>query len=218
MIYLLLGGAIFWLCLKNVRSIGGFEKGIDYIAAAMVTFISMIIIVGGLLSAIVMFAPTKQMEYNVPLVQLVLPDEEGIDEATYVTIANEEGGRQYNFIYKDDNDILELARVPVVDAKIREVGDGETVVPTYNYSYEVIDFGNSFFGWLARWGLLIDDYLKIEETRYFHVPLKGVRRGYRLNVNDVVALSGEADPEREESDNIGPRGPASGGDVDFEGE
>ena len=39
MVYIAFAAFVFYETLKNVRSVGGFDKGLDYVVAAITTFI-----------------------------------------------------------------------------------------------------------------------------------------------------------------------------------
>lgn len=179
MVYIAFAAFVFYQTLKNVRSVGGFDKGVDYVVAAIATFIFTLLFMVFAIWAMLALLPTKEVYENTPLVKIKLDDS---DIPTYITVSGEPGERVYNYIYRDEDDTFTINTTPVAETKIKE---GE--VPSLTYIYDVIDMRSPVWSFIARWGFFLDDYLKIHEVRYFSVPLNSVRRDYELSMDDIFA-------------------------------
>lgn len=180
MIYFAFAAAIFYATLRNVRSVGGFDKGLDYMVAAITTFIFTIVFVVFAAWAVLALLPTKEVYENTPLVEIKFDDS---DIPTYITVSGETGEKVYNYISKDEHGAFVISTVPVFETKIKE--STNTEVPSLIYNYEVIDMRHPIWSLIARWGFFLDDYLKIREVRYFTIPLNSVRRNYELTMDDI---------------------------------
>lgn len=180
MVYIIFAAIVFYATLKNVRSVGGFDKGVDYAVSAIATFIFTLLFMVFAIWAMLALLPTKEIYENTPLVKLRLDDS---DIPTYITVSGEPGARVYNYISKDEHGSFVINTVPVAETKIKESANTET--PSLTYNYEVIDMRHPVWGFIARWGFFLDDYLKTDENRYFSVPLNSVRRNYELTMDDI---------------------------------
>lgn len=182
MVYIAFAAFVFYQTLKNVRSVGGFDKGLDYVVAAITTFIFTLIFVIFAAWGMLVLLPSKEVYEYTPLVKLEFNDSE---IPTYITISGEPGGRVYNYIYRDEDDTFTIDTTPVVKTKVKE--SAKTEVPSLVYTYDVIDMRSPVCSFIARWGFFLDDYLKTNEKRYFTVPLNSVRRDYELSMDDIFA-------------------------------
>lgn len=180
MVYLIFAAIVFYATLRNVRSVGGFDKGLDYIVAAITTFIFTIMFVIFAAWVVLALLPTKEVYENTPLVEIKLDDS---DIPTYITVSGESGDKVYNYISKDEHGAFVIGTVPVFETKIKE--SAHTEVPSLTYNYEVIDMRHPVWSLIARWGFFLDDYLKTDENRYFTIPLNSVRRNYELTMDDI---------------------------------
>ena len=181
MIYLAFAAFIFYMTLKNVRSVGGFDKGLDYIVATITMFIFTLVFIVFTAWAMIALLPSREVYEQIPLVEIKLDDS---DIPTYVTISGEPGERVYNYIVRDENGSFVVKTAPATDTKVKESAD--TDVPSFTYNYEVIDMTSSpVWSFVARWVFLLDDYLKTDENRYFNIPLNSVRRDYELTMDDI---------------------------------
>lgn len=192
MIYVLLCIGIYIMALRNVRAIGGFERGVDYMASAIFTFIMMILVMTICVWGIIKFSPTHEVRNSTPIVKLNLSDEnnEGQEDLpdSYVTIANEREDREYNFIYVNEKyGNLELAREKVKDVRIREIEPNRNEPPAFVHRYEAIEY-KGIMAPIMKYGFFVDNHWKIREYKFLIVPLKGVRRGYRLEVDDILTI------------------------------
>ena len=176
MIYIIFAAIVFYATLKNVRSVGGFDKGVDYVVSAITTFIFTLLFMVFAIWTMLALLPTKEVYENTPLVKLKLDDS---DIPTYITVSGEPGKRVYNYISKDEHGSFVINTVPVSEIKIKESANIET--PSLIYNYEVIDMRSP----IVRWGFFLDDYLKTDENRYFSVPLNSIRRNYGLTMDDI---------------------------------
>lgn len=180
MIYLAFATFIFCMTLRNVRSVGGFDKGLDYVVATITMFIFTFVFIVFTAWAMIALLPSREVYEQTPLVEIKLDDS---DIPTYVTISGEPGERVYNYIVKDDNGSFVIKTAPAADTKIKE--SANTEVPSFTYNYEVIDMRSPLWSFVARWVFLLDDYLKTHENRYFNIPLNSVRRDYELTMDDI---------------------------------
>ena len=180
MVYFIFAGIVFYAVLKNVRSVGGFDKGVDYVVAAIATFIFTLLFMVFAIWGMLALLPSKEIYENTPLVQLKLDDS---DIPTYITVSGEPGARVYNYISKDEHGSFVINTVPVAETKIKEKANTE--IPSLTYNYEVIDMRHPVWSFVARWGFFLDDYLKTNENRYFSVPLNSIRRNYGLTMDDI---------------------------------
>ena len=180
MIYLAFAAFIFYMTLKNIRSVGGFDKGLDYIVATITMFIFTFVFIVFTAWAMIALSPSREVYERTPLVEIKLDDS---DIPTYVTISGEPGGRVYNYIVRDENGSFVIQTAPATDTKVKESADTE--VPSLTYNYEVIDMRSPLWSFVARWVFLLDDYSKTHENRYFSIPLNSVRRDYELTMDDI---------------------------------
>lgn len=180
MIYLAFAAFIFYMTLKNVRSVGGFDKGLDYIVATITMFIFTFVFIVFTAWAMIALLPSREVYVHTPLVEIKLDDS---DIPTYVTISGEPGERVYNYIVRDENGSFVIQTAPATDTKVKESADTE--VPSLTYNYEVIDMRSPLWSFVAQWVFLLDDYLKTDENRYFSIPLNSVRRDYELTMDDI---------------------------------
>ncbi len=178
--YIAFAAFIFYQTLKNVRSVGGFDKGLDYMVATITMFIFTFVFIVFTAWALLALLPSKEVYDNTPLVEIKLDDS---DIPTYITISGEPGGRVYNYIVKDEHGSFVIKTAPVSETKVKE--SANTDVPSLTYNYEVIDMTSPLWSFVARWGFLLDDYLKTDENRYFSIPLNSVRRDYELTMDDI---------------------------------
>ena len=180
MIYLAFAAFIFYMTLKNVRSVGGFDKGLDYIVATITMFIFTFVFIVFTAWAMIALLPSREVYEHTPLVEIKLDDS---DIPTYVTISGEPGERVYNYIVRDENGSFVIQTAPATDTKVKESADTE--IPSLTYNYEVIDMRSTLWSFVAQWVFLLDDYLKTDENRYFSIPLNSVRRDYELTMDDI---------------------------------
>lgn len=180
MVYIAFAAFVFYQTLKNVRSVGGFDKGLDYVVAAITTFIFTIVFIVFAAWGMLAILPSKEVCEYTPLVKLEFNDSE---IPTYITISGEPGKRVYNYIYRDEDDTFTINTTPVAETKIKE--SAKTDVPSLTYVYDVIDMRSPVWSFIARWGFFLDDYVKTHEVRYFSVPLNSVRRDYELSMDDI---------------------------------
>ena len=180
MVYIIFAVIVFYATLKNVRSVGGFDKGLDYVVATITMFIFTLVFIVFTAWAMIALLPSREVYENTPLVEIKLDDS---NIPTYVTISGEPGKRVYNYIVRDENGSFVIKIAPVADTKVKESAD--TDVPSFTYNYEVIDMRSPLWSFVARWGFLLDDYLKTHENRYFNIPLNSVRRDYELTMDDI---------------------------------
>ena len=180
MIYIIFAAIVFYATLRNVRSVGGFDKGLDYAVAGITTFIFTLVFIVFAVWAMIALLPSREVYKQIPLVEIKLDDS---DIPTYVTISGEPGERVYNYIVRDENGSFVIKTAPETDTKVKESAD--TDVPSFTYNYEVIDMRHPVWSFIARWGFFLDDYLKTHENRYFSIPLNSVRRNYELTMDDI---------------------------------
>ena len=180
MIYIIFAAVVFYVTLRNVRSVGGFDKGVDYVVSAITTFIFTLLFIVFVIGEMLVLLPTKEVYENTPLVEIKLDDS---NIPTYITVSGEPGERVYNYISKDEHGSFVINTVPVAEIRIKESANTET--PSLIYNYEVIDIRHPVWSFIVRWGFFLDNYLKTDENRYFSVPLNSVRRNYELNMDDI---------------------------------
>ena len=180
MIYLAFAALVFYMTLKNVRSVGGFDKGLDYMVATITMFIFTFVFIVFTAWAMLALLPSREVYEQTPLVEIKLDDS---DIPTYITISGEPGERVYNYIVRDENGSFVIETAPMANTKVKE--SANTDVPSLTYNYEVVDMRSPLWSFVARWGFLLDDYLKTDENRYFSIPLNSVRRGYKLTMDDI---------------------------------
>ena len=180
MIYLAFAAFIFYMTLKNVRSVGGFDKGLDYIVATITMFIFTFVFIVFTAWAMIALLPSKEVYEITPLVEIRLDDS---DIPTYITVSGEPGEKVYNYIVRDENGSFVIQTALATDTKVKESADTE--VPSLTYNYEVIDMRSPLWSFVAQWVFLLDDYLKTDENKYFSIPLNSVRRDYELTMDDI---------------------------------
>ena len=180
MVYIIFAAVVFYATLKNVRSVGGFDKGVDYVVSAIATFVFTLLFMVFAVWAMLALLPTKEVYESTPLVKIKLDDS---DIPMYITVSGKPGKRVYNYVSKDEHGSFVINTVPVAETKIKESANTET--PSLIYNYEVIDMRSPIRSFIARWGFFLDDYLKTDENRYFSVPLNSIRRNYRLTMDDI---------------------------------
>lgn len=180
MIYLAFAALVFYMTLKNVRSVGGFDKGLDYMVATITMFIFTFAFIVFTAWAMLALLPSREVYEQTPLVEIKLDDS---DIPTYITISGEPGERVYNYIVRDENGSFVIETAPMANTKVKE--SANTDVPSLTYNYEVVDMRSPLWSFVARWGFLLDDYLKTHENRYFNIPLNSVRRDYELTMDDI---------------------------------
>lgn len=180
MIYLAFATLIFCMTLKNVRSVGGFDKGLDYVVATITMFIFTSVFIVFTAWAMIALLPSREVYKQTPLVEIKLDDS---DIPTYVTISGEPGKKVYNYISKDEHGSFVINTVPMAETKIKEKANTE--IPSLICNYEVIDMRHHVWSFIARWGFFLDDYLKTDENRYFSVPLNSIRQNYELTMDDI---------------------------------
>lgn len=180
MIYLAFAAFIFYMTLKNVRSVGGFDKGLDYVVATITMFIFTFVFIVFTVWAMLALLPSREVYENTPLVEIKLDDS---DIPTYVTISGEPGERVYNYIVRDENGSFVIKTALAANTKVKE--SANTDVPSFTYNYEVVDMRSPLWSFIARWVFLLDDCLKTHENRYFCIPLNSVRRDYELTMDDI---------------------------------
>ena len=100
MIYLAFAALVFYMTLKNVRSVGGFDKGLDYMVATITMFIFTFAFIVFTAWAMLALLPSREVYEQTPLVEIKLDDS---DIPTYITISGEPGERVYNYIIKDEH-------------------------------------------------------------------------------------------------------------------
>lgn len=180
MVYIIFAAIVFYATLRNVRSVGGFDKGVDYVVSAITSFIFTLLFMVFAIWAMLALLPTKEVYENTPLVKLKFDDS---DIPTYITVSGEPGEKVYNYISKDEHGSFVINTVPVAKAKVKESANTET--PSLTYNYEVIDMRHPVWSFIARWGFFLDDYFKTDENKYFSVPLNSVRLNYGLTMDDI---------------------------------
>ena len=186
MVYIIFAAVVFYATLKNVRSVGGFDKGVDYVVAAIATFIFTLLFIVFAIWTMLALLPSKEVYERTPLVEIKLDDS---NIPTYITESGEPGKRVYNYITKDEIGSFVINTVPAIDTGIKE--SAGTEAPSLIYKYKVIDMRPS----LWRWGFFLDDYLKTHENRYFSIPLNSVRLNYELTMDDIFRqYSGKTAP------------------------
>lgn len=180
MIYFAFAALIFYMTLKNIRSVGGFDKGLDYAIAAITTFIFTLVFIVFAVWDMLALLPSKEVYERTPLVEIKLYDS---NIPTYITVSGEPGKRVYNYITRDEMGSFVINTLPAIETGVKE--SAGTEVPSLVYKYEVIDMRHPLWSFIARWGFFLDDYLKTHESRYFSIPLNSVRRNYELTMDDI---------------------------------
>ena len=130
MVYIIFAAIVFYATLRNVRSVGGFDKGLDYVVATITTFIFTLMFIVFAAWAMIALLPSREVYESTPLVKLKIDDS---DIPTYVTISGEPGERVYNYVSKDEHGSFVINTIPVAETRIKESANIETPSLIYNY-------------------------------------------------------------------------------------
>ena len=171
MVYFLFFGLVFVLTVRNVRLVGGFDKGLDYALGFITAFITTVLMIGVSIGAILLIAPKREVLVVSELVAVEL------DRTVYATTWED----TYYFVTVDENGAFVVQSRSDVNVGIRH---GEPA--TLTRRYEVIKPSL-----LLKWGFFVGGGFKVNETEFLTVPLKGVKLDYLLDIDDV--LEGNSD-------------------------
>ena len=171
MVYFLFFGLVFVLTVRNVRLVGGFDKGLDYALGFITAFITTALMIGVSIAAILFIAPKREVLVVSELVAVEL------DRTVYATTWED----TYYFVTVDENGSFVVQNRSDANVGIRY---GEPA--TLTRRYEVIKPST-----LLKWGFFVGGRFKVNETEFLTVPLKGVKLNYLLDIDDV--LEGNSD-------------------------
>lgn len=166
MVYFLFFGLVFVLTVRNVRLVGGFDKGLDYALGFITAFITTALMIGVSIAAILFIAPKREVLVVSELVAVEL------DRTVYATTWED----TYYFVTVDGNGAFVVQNRSDVNVGIRY---GEPA--TLTRRYEVIKPST-----LLKWGFFVGGRFKVNETEFLTVPLKGVKLNYLLDIDDVL--------------------------------
>lgn len=166
MIYFLFFGLVFVLTVRNVRLVGGFDKGLDYALGFITAFITTALMIGVSVAAILFIAPRREVLVVSELVAIEL------DKTVYATTWED----SYYFVTVDEYGSFVVQNRSDVNVGIRY---GEPA--TLTRRYEVIKPSS-----LLKWGFFVGGGFKVNETEFLTVPLKGVKLNYLLDIDDVL--------------------------------
>lgn len=166
MVYFLFFGLVFVLTVRNVRLVGGFDKGLDYALGFITAFITTALMIGVSIAAILFIAPKREVLVVSELVAVEL------DRTVYATTWED----TYYFVTVDGNGAFVVQNRSDANLGIRY---GEPA--TLTRRYEVIKPST-----LLKWGFFVGGRFKVNETEFLTVPLKGVKLNYLLDIDDVL--------------------------------
>lgn len=166
MVYFLFFGLVFVLTVRNVRRVGGFDKGLDYALGFITAFITTALMIGVSIAAILFIAPKREVLVVSELVAVEL------DRTVYATTWED----TYYFVTVDGNGAFVVQNRSDVNVGIRH---GEPA--TLTRRYEVIKPSL-----LLKWGFFVGGRFKVNETEFLTVPSKGVKLNYLLDIDDVL--------------------------------
>ena len=166
MVYFLFFGLVFVLTVRNVRLVGGFDKGLDYALGFITAFITTVLMVGVSIGTILLIAPKREVLVVSELVAIEL------DKTVYATTWED----SYYFVTVDEYGSFVVQSRSDVTVGIRY---GEPA--TLTRRYEVIKPSL-----LLKWGFFVGGRFKVNETEFLTVPLKGVKLDYLLDIDDVL--------------------------------